>query len=60
MSSGPGQPAMPIETVILFKNYTFSTPDAGLFAIPADYTKADSVQEIMMESMGSMMAPPPQ
>jgi hypothetical protein len=60
MSSGPGRPAMPIETVILFKNYTFSTPDTGLFEIPADYAKAASVQEIMMESMGGMMAPPPQ
>jgi len=56
----PGQPAMPIETVILFKNYDFSTPDASLFEIPSDYTQAASVNEVMMESMGSMMAPPPQ
>ncbi len=60
MSSGPGRPAMPIETVILFKNYNFSTPDAGLFDIPSDYTQAASVQEIMMESMGGMMQPPTQ
>ncbi len=59
-ASGPGQSAMPIETVILFKNYDFSTPDASLFEIPSDYTQAGSVQEVMMESMGGMMAPPPQ
>ncbi len=60
MPSRPGQPAMPIETVILFQNYNFNTPDASLFEIPSDYTQAASVNEVMMESMGGMMAPPPQ
>jgi len=58
--SRPGQPTMPIETIILFKNYDFSAPDASLFEIPGDYTKAASMTEIIMESMGGMMAPPPQ
>ncbi len=53
---GPGQPAMPIQSVILFKNYDFSAPDAALFAIPADYVQATSMQEIVMESMPDMGA----
>ena len=54
---GPGQQAMPIQSVVLFKNYDFSTPDAALFAVPADYAQAASVQEVMMEGMdlGAMM-----
>ena len=55
-SLGEGQPAMPIQSVILFKNYDFSAPDAALFAIPADYVKAAGMQEIMMESMPDMGA----
>jgi hypothetical protein len=53
-----GRPAMPIQSTILFKNYDFSTPAAALFAIPADYVKAASMQAIIMESMpnfGAMM-----
>ena len=55
-SLGEGQPSMPIQSVILFKNYDFSAPDAALFAIPADYAKASGMQEIMMESMPDMGA----
>ena len=55
-SMGEGQPAMPIQSVLLFKNYDFSTPDAALFALPADYVKAAGMQEIMMESMPDMGA----
>ena len=55
-SMGEGQPSMPIQSVILFKNYDFSAPDAALFAIPADYVKAAGMQEIMMESMPDMGA----
>ncbi len=55
-SMGEGQPSMPIQSVILFKNYDFSTPDAALFALPADYVKAAGMQEIMMESMPDMGA----
>ena len=55
-SMGEGQPAMPIQSVLLFKNYDFSAPDAALFAIPADYAKASGMQEIMMESMPDMGA----
>ncbi len=53
----PGQPAMPVQSAILFKNYSFSTPDPALFAIPSDYVQAASMQEIMMEGMdlGAMM-----
>ena len=56
-SLGEGQPAMPIQSVVLFKNYDFSTPDAALFAVPADYAQAASVQEVMMEGMdlGALM-----
>ena len=55
-SMGEGQPSMPIQSVLLFKNYDFSTPDASLFAILADYVKAAGMQEIMMESMPDMGA----
>ena len=55
-SMGEGQPSMPIQSVILFKNYDFATPDAALFALPADYVKAAGMQEIMMESMPDMGA----
>ena len=53
----PGQPGMPIQSIILFKNYDFSTPADSLFSIPADYVKAASMQQIMMEGMdlGAMM-----
>ena len=52
----PGKPAMPIQSVILFKNYDFSVPDDSLFVVPADYVQAASMQEIMMESMPDMGA----
>ena len=55
-SMGEGQPAMPIQSVVLFKNYDFTAPDAALFAIPADYSKAAGMQEILMESMPDMGA----
>lgn len=55
--TNPGQPGMPIQSVILFKNYDFATPADSLFAIPADYAKAASMQQVMMEGMdlGAMM-----
>lgn len=52
----PGQPGMPIQSLILFKNYDFSTPADSLFTIPADYVKAANMQAIMMESMPNMGA----
>ena len=54
---GEGQPAMPLQSVVLFKNYDFSAPDAAQFAIPADYVQAASLQAVMMEGMdfGAMM-----
>ena len=68
LPAAAGRPAMPMQSTILFKNYDFSTPAAALFAIPADYVKAASMQAIMMESMPNMgalmeqmkqMQPPP-
>ena len=54
---GEGQPSMPIQSVVLFKNYDFATPDAAQFALPADYVQAASMQEVMMEGMdlGALM-----
>ena len=54
----PGQPGMPIQSVVLFRNYDFSVPDEALFAIPPDYVQAADMQSIIMESMpdlGAMM-----
>lgn len=53
----PGRPPMPVQSTMLFRNYDFSPPADSLFAIPADYAKATSMQQIMMESMdlGAMM-----
>ena len=58
----PGQPFHPVQNVIVFKNYDFSTPDDSLFAIPADYVKASSMQAVMRECMPDLgaMPPPPQ
>ena len=53
---GAGQPSMPIQSVILFKNYDFSTPAGDLFAIPSDYVQAANMQSILMESMPNMGA----
>ncbi len=44
----PGEPPMEITSVVLFKNYLFAAPAASLFTIPKDYTKAASMQEVMM------------
>jgi hypothetical protein len=58
LPAAAGRPAMPMQSTILFKNYDFSTPAAALFAIPADYVKAPSMQAIMRENMpnlGAMM-----
>jgi hypothetical protein len=56
-SMGEGQPSMPIQSVVLFKNYDFSTPNAAQFALPADYVQAASLQAVMMEGLdlGAMM-----
>ena len=56
MPSVAGSPAMPVQSTILFRNYDFSAPAAGLFAVPADYVQAASMQEIMMESMPDLGA----
>ena len=45
----PGQPAMPMQTTILFKNYDFAKPDPSLFAVPAGYAKINDMMEIMMD-----------
>jgi hypothetical protein len=39
----------------VFKNLKRETPDASLFVPPQDYTKYDSVQEMMMGGMRQMM-----
>ena len=56
-SMGEGQPSMPIQSIVLFKNYDFSTPDAAQFALPSDYVQAASMQAVMMEGMdlGALM-----
>ncbi len=46
-----GSPARPVQSTILFKNYDFSAPAAGLFAVPADYVQAASMQAVLMEGM---------
>ena len=53
---GAGQPSMPIQSVVLFKNYDFSTPAGDLFTIPSDYVQAANMQSILMESMPNMGA----
>ncbi|MGD9782801.1 MAG: hypothetical protein AB7V14_11745 [Kiritimatiellia bacterium] len=52
----PGQAGMPIQSVILFKNYDFSVPNDSLFVVPADYVQAADMQSILMESMPDMGA----
>ena len=44
----PEQAPMTIESVVLFKNYVFRPPAAALFTLPSDYTRASSMQEVMM------------
>ena len=56
MPATAGRPAMPIQSVVLFKNYDFSKPADGLFAIPSDYVQAASMQAVMMEGMGNLGA----
>ena len=55
----PGQPAMPMQSTILFKNYDFSTPAADLFDVPAGYTKISDMMEVMMDGsaggLGALM-----
>ena len=58
-ASVPGQPAQPVQSVILFRNYDFATPADSQFAIPADYTRAASMMEIMMGAMGGPRPPEP-
>jgi len=48
----PGQPPMTINSVILFRNYTFGAPDAALFVLPKDYTQAKDMAEVMMGGGG--------
>lgn len=56
LPAAAGRPAMPIQSTVLFQNYDFGTPAAALFAIPADYVQAASMQAIMMENMPNMGA----
>lgn len=53
----PGQQPMEITSVVLFRNYQFVAPAASLFALPKDYAKAASMQEVMMESLGGFSMP---
>ena len=55
----PGEPPVAITSVVLFKNYQFTAPAASLFAVPKDYVKAASMQEVMMESLGGFGMPQP-
>lgn len=56
---GMGQPDMPMETTVLFRNYDFGTPDSSLFAVPSDYAEVSDMMEIMMgegsEGLGALM-----
>ena len=45
--ASPGQPAMPMQSIVLFKNYNFATPANSLFEIPADYTQIMDMMEVM-------------
>lgn len=55
----PGQPTMPMQSTILFKNYDFSTPDASLFVLPDGYAQISNMMEIMMDGsaggLGALM-----
>lgn len=55
----PGQPAMPLQTTILFRNYEFSKPNPELFRVPADYAKVGDMMEILMgggsEGFGALL-----
>ena len=53
----PGQAPATVTSTTLFKNYRFAAPAASLFALPKDYTKAASMQEVMMSSMGGFALP---
>jgi hypothetical protein len=56
---GMGQPDMPMESTVLFRNYDFGTPDDSQFAVPADYDEVSDMMEIMMgdesEGLGALM-----
>ena len=49
----PDEPPMEITSVIRFSNYQFAAPAASLFTLPADYTQAASMAEVMMSGMGA-------
>ena len=53
----PGEPPLEITSVVLFKNYLFTAPAASLFTLSKDYTKAASMQEVMMGGLGGFAAP---
>lgn len=48
-----GQAPQTITSTVLFKNYVFTAPPERLFAIPQDYTKAASMQEVIMGNLFS-------
>lgn len=50
-SSEPDRAPVTVTSVTLFKNYRFTAPDAALFVVPKDYTKAANMQEIMLGAL---------
>jgi hypothetical protein len=65
LPASPNRPAMPMTSVIFFKNYDFAAPADSLFEIPGDYAKAASMIEVTMggaQGFGPIlqqMQPPP-
>ncbi len=60
MVTEPGAEPMLVTSVMLFKNYVFSAPEASLFTIPKDYTQAANMSEIMMGGGAMRGFTPPQ
>lgn len=44
-----------VHAITVFRNIKMGKPDAALFNPPAGYTKYDSAQEMMMNSIGNLM-----
>jgi len=53
----PGAQPVSIVSVLVFKNYRFEAPEAGLFSIPKDYTQAANMAEVMMGGSAGATAP---
>ncbi|HNX33101.1 MAG TPA: DUF4412 domain-containing protein [Kiritimatiellia bacterium] len=60
MKGERGQPPVPFTSVVLFKNYRFGLPDASLFVIPPDYTRVNTMQELMMGGLSGLGQTPGQ